>query len=316
MKTWHARLLLILAGALIGIILAEACLLAVAPHEAFGSARELRQFRQLEGASRLFVLDPEFGFRPTLGAGLYNEFGALINNYSPKKREGIKRLLFIGDSVTARGKIIDALRTLYGENGFEYWNAGVESFNAVQEVEFYERYNSALKPDHVILTFHLNDFETTPVAFRNGEDSILVYAPNVPVREINPWLFRNCRLYRLLLGLTKRSDKEIDAVIAETSVALGRLKNLLDADGIPLTVLIFPLLKPYAKWRPGDRTSRTAIVELLEYLNIRHFDLLDVCEQAICDGIAVREAPDDDWHPSSALALRIALRLHEKGLFN
>jgi hypothetical protein len=47
--------------------------------------------------------------------------------------------------------------------------AGVESFNTVQEVAYDRSFNRFIRLDHVILTFHLNDFETTPVAFREAD---------------------------------------------------------------------------------------------------------------------------------------------------
>ncbi len=54
----------------------------------------------------------------------------------------MQRVLFLGDSVTARGGIIAELASLYGNEQFEYWNAGVESYDTCQEVRYFERYCS------------------------------------------------------------------------------------------------------------------------------------------------------------------------------
>src|SRR5215467_10511368 len=106
-----------------------------APYRAFGGAAELTQFRQGGPDSTLWaVVDPHFGFRPVLGEGPYTRFGTLANDYAAAKPPGVQRLLFIGDSVTHRGYIVDALRAVYGSQQYEYWNAGVEAFNTVQEV--------------------------------------------------------------------------------------------------------------------------------------------------------------------------------------
>lgn len=121
------KLLLLLSGTVFALLLTECYLKLLLPYEGLGAARELKQFRDLENAPGLFIIDPNFGFRPALGTSVYNKFGTLAGNYTLEKPEGVTRLLFIGDSVTARGKIIDAIRKLYNETNFEYWNAGVES---------------------------------------------------------------------------------------------------------------------------------------------------------------------------------------------
>ena len=223
-------------------------------------------------------------------------------------------MLFAGDSVTFRGRIVAAVRARYGETGYEYWNAGVESFNTVQELRWYRRYNAVLAPDEVVLTFHPNDFETTPVAFADGRGGLVVYAPNAPVRSLNPWLFRHSRLYRIYLGRRRGGNAAIDAVVEETRAAVIEWQRLLAASGVRLTVVVLPLLKPYADWTPGDRLGREQILLTLEEQGIRHIDLLPVCEQAIADGIDPREAPGDDWHPSAAVADRFGAFLHEQGL--
>ena len=45
-----------------------------------------------------------------LGEGPYTRFGTLANGYAEAKVPGVRRLLFLGDSVTHRGHLIDALR--------------------------------------------------------------------------------------------------------------------------------------------------------------------------------------------------------------
>ena len=108
------------------------------PYKTHRAAREIRHFR--EGGRELaggYEVDPDFGFRPRLGTDRYSEWGTLPNAYGFEKRPGVRRVLFSGDSVTHRGEFIRALRRVYGENGYEYWNTGVESFNTLQELEFY-----------------------------------------------------------------------------------------------------------------------------------------------------------------------------------
>lgn len=313
-KRTAVNLLLLVSSLGIAVIVSEACLRLFKPFGSFNSAEELWWFRKSDqDQTKIFTIDPDFGFRPILGTGLYNEYGTGVNGYSLEKRPEVKRLLFIGDSVTAREDIVDALKLVYGEEKFEYWNAGVESFNTVQEVNFYKKYNSRIKPDHVILTFHTNDFETTPVVFFN-KGKLVVYAPKKPLREISPRLFKNSYLYRIYLGITSPKEDLDDAIIDETRQSLAELKDILDADNIELTVLVLPILSPYGQWTDEERKSRATIIMILKGLHIRHFDLLPVMHRAIADGVNIRQYPFDAWHPSAEVSMYFAKYLYAHGL--
>ena len=199
-----------------------------------------RRTRQISA----FVVDPDFGFRPILGSGNYTCFGTLANDYSETKRPGVVRLLFIGDSVTRRGQIVEALRAQYGSQHYEYWNAGVESFNTVRGGGVYKRFNRPIQPDHVILTFHLNDFETTPVAFREADGTLVVYAPNWPIQRLNPWLFRHSYTYRYWLGLLSPRKAARSEIIEQVRDNLADLSRGIARDNARLTVLVLPILRP------------------------------------------------------------------------
>jgi hypothetical protein len=306
----------VLGGTLAGVLAIEGILRLRAPRGTFGAGSELANFR--EGGARVrgsFELDPEMGFRPALGRGPYSRFGTLGDEYPETKTPGVVRVLFAGDSVTARGRIVDALRDRYGDARYEYWNAGVESFNTVQEVRFYERYNRALHPDQVVLTFHLNDFETTPVAFVDGDDRLVVYAPSWPLRRPNRWLFRHSLAYRAWLGLTNPGPRDRSAVSREVEDALRRLRDLVSADGGRLSVVVLPLLKPLDEWTSDELSRRSAIAAILRDLGIRSFDLVPVLEEVLArGGVRITETPDDVWHPSDAVARAFAARLQEQGL--
>jgi hypothetical protein len=287
-----------------------------APYRALGGAQELPQFRR--GAPdpiSNFIIDPDFGFRPTLGSGSYNRFGTLANGYSEAKRPGVTRLLFIGDSVTRRGQIVEALRAQYGSQHYEYWNAGVESFNTVQSVAYYKRFNRPIQADHVILTFHLNDFETTPVAFQEADGTLVVYAPNWPIQRLNPWLFRHSYTYRYWLGLLSPRKAARSEIIEEVRTSLADLSRGVAVDNARLTVLVLPILRPLNDWKPEYREYRRLVLEMLESLRIRHFDLLTPLNEALADGAVVTETGDDFfWHPSRDAASYFAKYLKTQQL--
>jgi hypothetical protein len=317
-KIFPAGLLLIVVAlsSVISIFAIEVFHRFKAPYRALGGAQELPQFRR--GApDRLsaFVVDSDFGFRPILGSGDYTRFGTLANNYSEAKRPGVTRLLFIGDSVTRRGQIVEALRAQYGPQHYEYWNAGVESFNTVQEVAYYKRFNRPIQPDHVILTFHLNDFETTPVTFREADGTLVVYAPNRPTERLNPWLFRHSYTYRYWLGLLSPKKAARSKIIEEVRASLADLSRGVALDNARLTVLVLPILRPLNDWKPEYREYRRLILEILEALRIRHFDLLTPLNEALADGAVVTETGDDlFWHPSRDGAAYFAKYLRTRQL--
>lgn len=313
MKTTIANVLLIAGGIAVALFIMEGALRWYQQQTPFvETAVELAWMRDNPGYN-VFTVDPEFGFRPILGNGLYNEYGTRENSYPLEKRAGITRLLFIGDSVTHRAKIVDALKEIYGQDEFEYWNAGVESFSTVQEVNYYKRYNAAIKPDHVILTFHINDFETTPIAFSHDGDGLIVYAPRKPLQNLNPWLFKHSYLYRFAIGLTADTTEDSAAIVAETAASLAELRDLLAAEGISLTVLVLPVFIPYDTWQPHEKEARGTILRLLEEMDIRYFDLLAISAQAIEAGVNVQEA-GGHWHPSQEVSVLFAKYLFENGL--
>lgn len=312
LKNISINLLLVIVGLTAAVLLMEGYLRWRQPDPFVETAVELSWTRDNPGYN-IFTVDPEFGFRPIFGNGLYNEYGAKANNYSLEKAPGVTRLLFIGDSVTHRAKIVNALKEIYGEETFEYWNAGVESYNTVQEVNYYKRFNAAIQPDHVILTFHINDFETTPIAFENEGDGLIVYAPNKPMRDLNPWLFKHSHLYRLFVRLTDSTDDDRAGIVAEAEDSLLELRDMLAAGGIDFTVLVLPVFIPYEQWQPYEKEGRDNILRILDDAGIRYFDLYSVSTQAIEDGVNVQEA-GGHWHPSEEVSALFAAYLFENGL--
>ncbi len=283
-------------------------------YETFNAATELPWMRNNEqDLSQFFTVDADIGFHPILGKGFYSPYGTLPNDYPLEKRPNVTRLLFIGDSVTLRGKIIHEIKERYDDIAFEYWNAGVESFNTAQEVKFYLRYNSAIQPDHVILTFHLNDFEATPVAFFNEKKQLVVYIPHAPLKPINRWLFEKSCLYRWLVGITLKPEQGKQAVKEEIQTHLRILRDTLAERHIKLTIFVFPLLKSSQEWSQEEQKNRDSIIDMLQHLHIRYFDFFDVCQAAIRNGIQVQETPGDSWHPSAEAAQLFAQHIYEHG---
>jgi hypothetical protein len=226
-----------------------------------------------------------------------------VNDYPLEKRRGITRLLFLGDSVTHRGFIIDALRRRLGESDFEYWNAGVEGYTTVQEVGYYRKWNHKVMPDGVLLTFHPNDFGLAHVILRKPSGEIVRIRNRESVR-LNPLLLAHSRLYRLLVHLLgqRAFRREFGTAVAEVRTALRELGDMLARDSIDFTVLVLPWSAPPDDWSRHHRRCHRTAVEMMSELGIDSIDLLPALKIALRDGVDPQQTEGDRVHPSRALA--------------
>lgn len=313
------RLLLLGLGLCVGLLVMELALRVCFPSLVFGAGAHL-QFRA--GSQSDFRADAEAGYMPVLGNRSYDRYGCRVDRFGAdgklkpendgNQQAGRSRVLFVGDSVTRRGHIQAWLEEIYGEQRFEYWNAGVESFNTAQELIFYRRFNALLKPQQVILTFHNNDFEDTPLVFReNGE--LQIHFMRRDGNQINPWLFSHSYLYRWLTGLSLGTlDRHRQRAAVEA--ALRGFKTTLNEQNVRFSVVLLPILKPYAQWTPREKWSRQNALELLKEQNITTYDLLPDMQKALSEGLAIQETPGDSWHPSVAAGQHFARYLAEQKL--
>ena len=269
--------------------------------------------RMADGTLEQFEFDEDLGFFPIVGqGGEYGPYGCLANDYEADDKGSRTRILFIGDSVTHRAQIIDGLRALYGEDGYEYWNAGVESFNTRQIVEFYRLHNHKLQPDEVVLTFHNNDFQATPVATKEDGKLVLHIPQKARVEAPFPLLGRSA-LYRLWLQYTlPRFERGKDEVQRD----LNELKRLVESQGARLSVVLYPILKPQSEWTDGEKRSRRQSLEIFEDLDIRYFDALEALPTDAEEITALRQEPEDTWHPNKQGGTVIAEDLHKRGLLD
>lgn len=253
----------------------------------------------------IFQLDDALGYRPVPGGEGYGPHGAKWNEYAPEKPAGKRRLLFLGDSVTDRHKIIDALHERLGD-GYEYWNAGVVGYTTQQELAYYRDYLGGILADHVILTFHLNDYDVTPVVFEVGDEIVAVHS-RVGHSTPNPWLLRHSYVYRFgwSWAVRRSAAERARSIEADVEDGLAALRDLARARGADFTVLVLPWILPRERWtEPRPRHHRLTL-EVLERLGIRHYAFLDTLDRAVRDGVEIHESARDPQHPGDELARRI-----------
>lgn len=302
------RLFLLFSGALIGVVLGETALRILKPPAASGG---IKQTRFPVGQLTDYTPDDECGYLPKINGAEYGAQGCLFNDYPLHKTPGKTRVLFVGDSVTHRGRIVQPLRRLYGEKKYEYWNAGVESFNTVQEVSLYRRYNRLIKPDLVVLTFHNNDFMQTPLVYReNGKLQLLT--PLHDRSHINTWLFEYSWIYRCYVGSTWKADQEEKAISVRNK--LQELQSMIGEDGGRLKVILLPLMKPLKDYDQGENWSRQHSLAIVKDLKLDAIDLAPALEEILPDKKQVEETVGDYWHPSQWAADHFAKVLYRDGL--
>lgn len=263
-----------------------------------------------------FTIDPKFGFLPILNTQYYNKYATRVNEYELDKKPGIERLLFIGDSVTSDGNIIKGLKKRYGTEKYEYWNAGVGSYNTVQEVNLYQYYNFIIHPDKVILTFVNYDFDITPIAFFNKPGNLVVYSPKKTIHNISPFLFKNSFLYRMYISFIMSSNSDPDGGVKEATSSLTELTNQLKNKNIEFIVIISPWLKPTSTWTTFEKDYHNKIVQILDNLKIKKIDLSNIIDKAISTGIKIHDFRNDLVHPSDELGDYFSIYLFNSGLLS
>ena len=121
-------------------------------------------------------------------------------------------------------------------------------------------------------------------------------------------------LVRAYVSWTADHDGRGEVEAAEVREALRALRDAVGPER-RFSVLLFPLMRPRAEWPAGRERSYRDALEILRELEIRSFDLWPVVEQALADQIEVQENPPrDPWHPSEAVARRIAEFLEAEDL--
>jgi hypothetical protein len=263
-----------------------------------------------------FLIDPQLRYRPRHDeGGLHTKHGVYPNKYDPDDRKGKIRLLFVGDSVTSRGKIIDALKEVYGETAYEYWNAGVGGYDTSEELEYYLRYNRPLDADIVILTFHNNDFWKSYVILKDQRGRLVTNPPTrIGALPGGWWLMAHSRIAQWLVFEKLRLARKPPA-LDKIEDSLVRLRNEVQADGAVFKVVLHPSLKPQEQWSKAERLSRDKATEMLQSHEISYIDLLQPMNRALADGRDIQEKPDDTLHPSIEGSQYFATFLKENKLF-
>jgi hypothetical protein len=305
----------------VSLALAEVVVRLVVPTTQWLTDRQLDYFEvQAVRASGCLQPDEELGHVPVLDGQSHDKLGLLRDQHptpSVAKPPGTHRILFLGDSVTERGRIVRPLRALWGGGAVEFLNAGVGGANPITSVELYFRHQRSLAPDQVVLTLHNNDLTVTTACLRDARGTLRVCNPH-DLRALNAGLYRWSAIYRLWFGVGYRDYMSDDCYLdlAEpVAAALRRLRDDLASRGARLDVLLLPILSREADWGPHQRASRAREIGILRELGIATVDLLPASEELGAARVPIRETADDVWHPNDEGGAWFALTAVRAGLF-
>lgn len=313
-RTPPLRTKLLFAAAMFAaaVLVAEASVRVLMPAGRLLSPTAIETFHhraQVEAA--MIQADPEFGHVPVLDGECYDRFGLLrgwgTRSGDATKTPGVRRVLMLGDSVTRRATIAAPLRDLWSGDEAELLNAGVESWNPVQEVASYLRLQRELEADHVVLWLHNNDLSETTVACFDQEQFTLCN-PGAFVTVDPAWYGRSI-LYQLYVH-SRHTDRmrpeHYTFRAAAVEAALAELRDEVVGRGARLTVALLPIFSLEQDWQPHERRARELEVEMLDRLGVEWFDLQPALEELASTGAAVRATPNDVFHPNDVAGAHLA----------
>ncbi len=300
--------LIVVASASLSVIACEVGLRLLYPHGALGSGEELEFLRREPSArwmSNVMMPDEAIGFRPKLNVeGGYDKDGLRHRSHAGQS-DIRRRILFLGDSVTARGRIVRAIEKDLHDPTTEFLNGGVEAFNLTQEVSFFLRFQSALTMDRIVHQVHGNDLRATPIAFRDENGTLNAFLLNSPRQHVDQWLFQHSYLYRIGLAVFLSHKTEADT-LQEARENFARMAAFAAERGIEYDVVLFPILLSQDALYRDDRRDWLALEKACREVVQKCVSLLPVLDHMLKQGQPVEEIAGDTWHPNDAFAAAAA----------
>ncbi len=283
------------------------------------SPDEVLRFEPVPGAQRRQVYPALDGGPPRVASISINDLGWRGPPFSATPRPGTLRIACVGDSYTFGDGVSDdetwpwllQQRLDPRAERLEVLNLGVNGYETEQEVRLLETRVLSLQPDLVLLTFFLND---GAIRSRGGGQDAGQLAPT-PLyrfltgegwfgslrsvsRFVDWWadgLARHEYLRHFGASLSLLYDDDSPGW-SHCRKQLRKAKRMLEERGIPLRVLLYPLL-----FRTGDtlvsHDAYARVSAFLEGEGIGHLDLEPVMLAADVDRLRVHPS---NTHPNGA----------------
>ncbi|MBU1262912.1 SGNH/GDSL hydrolase family protein [bacterium] len=309
-KIW-TRLILILSGLFVGGLICE-FILSVTKFAPEVGTISVGRFKLSN--------NPAIGYEPVpnyeyYGKDLYfyefhgksNSLGFRDCEHSLQKKEGVYRILIIGDSISM-GLGIERTEDIYpvllekklGElnKNIEVINFGVSGYNTQQEVGILIEKGLRFKPDLVLLQYCLNDITEVnggiveELRRREGESK------RIDQSLVNPYLFQSAIYrfiyYRIFPNIFNKKvearHKALDLLKNDTvKKSFQLLRRVTDENKFDVVVVVFPEFTGYLN-AEYERISKLCKENKFFYLNLKPSfkELSQKGEQVMLDM----------WHPS------------------
>jgi hypothetical protein len=271
--------LLALAGALAGLLASEGAVRLARPDLSLESFRA-EDFPNTD----VFRPSAVLPYEPVPGIpGYTNSLGMRDKEYALRKPPGVRRIVFLGDSVTMYSRFTDLMEEALDARfpgRYEIWNCAVGGFSLREYAVLMREKVARCDPDFVVLSFCLNDVtDATRVLYFGADGRLNAYKPlsGIPTRLDN-WLYKRSAIYRLQVRLRESRPKdpgqrEIDVwarrALSTVLSEAARLKA-------PVKALVFPYLKPLSEWTDEERFNRDHLNGLLREFGVPALDLAEV----------------------------------------
>ena len=246
-----------------------------------------------------------------------NSLGLRDHEYSSKKPENIKRVIFLGDSFTFGWGV--PLEKLYSKQvekmlnrevrKVEVINMGIGNYNSIMEVELFKRKGLMLDPDAVILMYFVNDTEPVPhlkskveyVILRNSYFMAFLFDRLVKLKTFFDKDFEWSKYYLSLYS--DENSSNLDA----NKKAIRELIEICSSKGIKLLVVNIPELRTLKTYQFDKAT--THIKALAAEGNVPFLDLLPALVGQEAESLWVSS---EDPHASELANRIIAEEIYDK----
>jgi lysophospholipase L1-like esterase len=237
-----------------------------------------------------------------------NQFGFRDRDYSVTKPEGVRRIAFIGDSLTLGlfaeepeifvRKFEDYARRLHPE--IQAMNFGIDGYNIEQTYELLRSKVTRFSPDKVIYVMCLNDFDFDDAS---GQKILYFKKPRSFVEQRLRGLFRPKFSWKKDVdSLTRNSDYHMwhfENKKAEVFSFTRDMHRFLQQRGIEFQVILMPIFyfghgNTFSKY-PLSGMHRD-IDNFFERNGIAYLDLLNAFSKQSKRG---KEFAFDVWHPNA-----------------
>ena len=220
-----------------------------------------------------------------------NSHGFRDQEHSLRKRAGVLRIAFVGDSVTVGIGVADReifvrqfediARQRFPTMDIEALAIAVDGYSAFQVMQLIEKRALRFQPDMVVYVMCMNDFDTEDAS---GEKKRYFAKPS------SFSLARIQQLYRRFYGYYEyHFQKNKDQVYAR----IGEVKKALTSQGIIFRVAIMPTFPKHSSGVHPLTSMRRSVEETLQHSGIMVNDLMD---SPLGYGDARRKYALDGWH--------------------